>query len=425
MNRIHRINSILPLRKIAFQSSASWTFSAALADSASLSSGPAANASSRATGTSTGRVALRHREHVFILAYRERRFLKLLKFRCEEATRCFRCAALRVKIRAVKKPGDINRNSQQLLRLTGERGTDHNSRIWILKCLCCGHVYGSNSTDAFERKCPNCQRGTAGLRVPTERDGRDWTREEHILAFQLYNRIPFGRIHMRNPEIIELAALLGRKVGSVSRKLANFSRLDPVHRARHVHGLEHGARGEEEVWKEFAEHPEALAFESARLLAERLGRRLEEVAEIEQADLPPPGAEREAVVKLRVNQAFFRQRVLSAYEFRCCVTGLNVRPLLVASHIIPWAEDPANRLNPRNGLCLNALHDRAFERGLMWIEPNFVIRLSRAVREATTAPKQTLDWLLSFDGKRLLLPSNFQPDEKLLAKHAARWGRRP
>lgn len=229
---------------------------------------------------------------------------------------------------------------------------------------------------------------------------------------------------MRNPEIIELAALLGRKVGSVSRKLANFSRLDPVHRARHVHGLEHGARGEEEVWQEFAEHPEALAYESARLLAERLGRGIEEVAEIEPSDLPPAGEEREALVKLRVNQSFFRQRVLSAYEFKCCVTGLNMRPLLVASHIVPWAEDPSNRLNARNGLCLNALHDRAFERGLMWIERDFIIRLSPELREATTESKQTVDWLLSFDGKRLLLPANFQPDEKLLAKHAARWRRR-
>jgi putative restriction endonuclease len=320
----------------------------------------------------------------------------------------------------VKKPGDKNRNGQQLLRLTDARGTDHNSRIWILKCNQCLHIYGSNNTDAFERKCPKCQKGAAGLPIPTERDGEDWTREEHIIAFQLYNRIPFGTIHMRNPEIIELAALLGRKVGSVSRKLANFSRLDPFHHARDVHGLEHGAKGEEQVWQEFAKHPEALAFESARLLAQRLGHRIEEVAEIDESDLPPPGVEREALVKLRVNQAFFRQRVLSAYDFRCCVTGLMSRPLLVASHIVPWAEDAANRLNARNGLCLNALHDRAFDRGLMWIEPSFVIRLSPKLLETTKESKQTVDWLLSFDGKKLLLPAGFQPDSQLLAKHASR-----
>ena len=320
----------------------------------------------------------------------------------------------------MKKPGDINLHNQQLLRLTSERGTDHNSRIWILKCNLCLNVYGSDNTDAFERKCPKCQKGADGLPTPTERHGQDWTREEHIIAFHLYNRIPFGTIHMRNPALIELAALLGRKIGSVSRKLANFSRLDPIHKARDIHGLEHGAKGEEQVWNEFAEEPESLAFESARLLADLSGHRIEEVAEIDESDLPPPGIEREAVVKLRVKQGFFRQRVLSAYDFKCCVTGLRSRPLLVASHIVPWAEDAANRLNVRNGLCLNALHDRAFDRGLMWIESDFVVRLSSRFREKSTDSKQTLDWLLSFDGKRLLLPADFQPDEELLAKHASR-----
>lgn len=318
----------------------------------------------------------------------------------------------------MKALGHINRNNQQLLRLTAERGTDYNARVWVLQCRECLNIYGSNSTDAWERKCPKCQKGKTGLDIPAERDGEDWTREEHVIAFQLYSRIPFGTIHVTNPEVIELAALLGRTVGSASYKLANFSRLDPVHQARDVRGLEHGSKGEEEVWREFEERPEALVFESARLLGERLGYKVEQVAEIKESDLPPPGVEREALVKLRVSQSFFRQRVLSAYEFRCCVTGLTTRSLLTASHIIPWAEDANNRLNPRNGLCLNALHDRAFDRGLMWIEPNFVIRLSPDLGQVTADSKQTVDWLQSFDGKQLLLPVSFQPDCDLLAKHA-------
>ena len=320
----------------------------------------------------------------------------------------------------MKKPGDINHNGQQILRLTQVRGNGNNARVWVLKCRRCLNIYGSNGHDAFERKCPKCDKVEDGLPIPTERDGQDWTREEHIIAFQLYSRIPFGTIHMTNPQVIELAALLGRKVGSASRKLANFSRLDPVHQARDVRGLEHGSKGEADVWREFDERPEALAFESARLLAERLGFNVEQVAEIDESDLPPPGIEREALVKLRVNQSFFRQRVLAAYEFRCCVTGLMSRPLLVASHIVPWAEDAAHRLNPRNGLCLNALHDRAFDRGLMWVESDFVVRLSSKLREVTDDSKQTVDWLLSFDGKPLLLPKSFQPDRDFLAKHASR-----
>ena len=178
----------------------------------------------------------------------------------------------------------------------------------------------------------------------------NWSRAEHILAFNLYCKIPFGTIHMGNPRIIELARLIGRSVGSVSYKLSNFARLDPTLRARGIQGSPHGAKGEEKAWDEFAHQPEALAYESERLLADRLGKPLEEVAEIEVKDLPAAGIEREATVRVRVNQSFFRRRIISAYEFRCCVTGLAVPELLVASHIVPWAQDDANRLNPRNGL---------------------------------------------------------------------------
>ena len=316
------------------------------------------------------------------------------------------------------KPGERNRNAQQILRITEARGTDHNARVWILKCGACGHIYGCNSTDVFERKCPACQRGKAGLEIPTERDGENWSREEHIIAFNLYSQIPFGSIHMRNPKVIELAAVLGRKVGSVSYKLANFARLDPALQARGIRGMTRGAKGEEAVWDEFASHSEQLAFESERLLAQRLGQSIEAVAEIEVDDLPPPGLEREAIVRLRVNQSFFRRRVLSAYHHRCCVTGLLIQPLLVASHIVPWADDEANRLNPRNGLCLNALHDRAFDRGLMFVDETMHVRFARRLHDEAA---DAADWLLAFDGRTLILPAKFSPDSGLLAQHRERW----
>ena len=250
------------------------------------------------------------------------------------------------------------------------------------------------------------------------RHNQDWTREEHILAFNLYCKIPFGSIHMNNPRIIELARILGRKVGSVSLKLSNFARLDPALQARGIRGMKHGAKGEEEVWREFAAHPEILAFESERLLAERLGKPIEQVADLETEDLPPAGIEREATVRIRVNQKFFRDRILSAYNFRCCVTGLTVQPLLTASHIIPWSEDEKNRLNPKNGLCLNALHDRAFDRHLMWVENDFVVKFSPKLHTTANTAKETIDWLTKFEGSRLLLPKQFSPDLDFLKIHA-------
>lgn len=251
----------------------------------------------------------------------------------------------------------------------------------------------------------------------------NWTREEHIIAFNVYGQIPFGQIDEDTPEVQRLAQLVGRSVGAASRKLANFARLDPALQRRGIKGLTHGAKGEEEVWDEFAKDPEGLALESEKLVAARLGRSLEVTSEIETDDLPEAGVEREALVMLRVKQTFFRRRVLSAYRFQCCVTGLTNRQLLVASHILPWADDAANRLNPRNGLSLNALHDKAFDRHLMWIDSDFIVRLSPKICESNGASKQTVDWLMSFDGKPLLLPGNFQPDPALIAKHASRCAR--
>lgn len=250
------------------------------------------------------------------------------------------------------------------------------------------------------------------------RANENWTRAEHVLAFNLYCQIPFGKIHMGNPRVVELATLLGRSVGAVSYKLTNFARLDPALQARGIRGNTHGAKGEEEVWREFADHPEALAFESERLLAERLGKPIEQVAEIDVRDLPPPGEERDAIVKVRVNQAFFRRRILSAYEFRCCVTGIPTAELLVASHIVPWASDAANRLNPRNGLCLNALHDRAFDRGLMYVDGELTVRFTDRIERQARRDDASLAWLLSFEGQPLRLPAHFTPDSDLLGRHA-------
>ena len=246
------------------------------------------------------------------------------------------------------------------------------------------------------------------------RYGEKWTLDELRLAFSLYSEIPFGKIHMRNSQVLELATLLGRTPGSVSMKLSNLARFDPALQARGIAGLTRGAKGEEEVWNEFRRDPEGLAFESQRLLAERLQQPIEAVAQIKVDDLPRAGVEREAVVRVRVNQAFFRKRILSAYEFRCCVSGITNRELLVASHIVPWSQDPANRLNARNGLCLNALHDRAFDRGLMWIDDELNVRFGARLQDGRM---RGLDWLLAFNGKPLDLPKHFRPDPELLARH--------
>ena len=55
-----------------------------------------------------------------------------------------------------------------------------------------------------------------------------WTREELILAFNLYLKLPFGKMHKRTPEIIELANLLGRTPSSIGMRLGNFASVDHI-----------------------------------------------------------------------------------------------------------------------------------------------------------------------------------------------------
>ena len=70
----------------------------------------------------------------------------------------------------------------------------------------------------------------------------NWTREELMIAFNLYCKIPFGRVSQTNMDIISLANILGRTPLSVSMKLANFARLYPVLQARGIRGALHGSK---------------------------------------------------------------------------------------------------------------------------------------------------------------------------------------
>lgn len=243
-----------------------------------------------------------------------------------------------------------------------------------------------------------------------------WTREELIIAFNLYCKIPFGQIDHRNSAVIALADVLGRTPASLSWKLANFARLDPALQARGIKGASHGSKGEIAVWEEFNNNWDSLAFESERLLANLTHQSLEELNGLKEEDLPKDGLEREQIVKVRVNQRFFRTTVLTSYASRCCITGLAIPVLLSASHIAPWAKDPNNRMNPRNGLCLNLLHHKAFDAGLITITPEFRVRVSASLATSTT-PEANETFFARYDNQLAQLPRRFLPDASLLEWH--------
>jgi putative restriction endonuclease len=185
---------------------------------------------------------------------------------------------------------------------------------------------------------------------------------------------------------------------------------------RNIIGASHGSKLDVEIWGEFNQDWERLSFESEKLLAKRTGKQVESVAEIETLDLPKEGKEREAFVKVRVNQSFFRRTVLAAYNFRCCITGLDISDLLNASHIVPWSKDELNRVNPRNGLCLNAMHDRAFDRGVLTITPDYKVKISKSIKQKNITEAVNY-YLLRYDGSEINLPSRFLPDVNFLKYH--------
>jgi putative restriction endonuclease len=243
----------------------------------------------------------------------------------------------------------------------------------------------------------------------------NWSREELILAFNLYCKVTFTKINASNKDIKAFALLIGRSNSAVALKLANFARLDPELQKRGVSGMEHGSKGEETIWKEFNNNWDQLAYESETLLAKYEGVPIEEIADNEEVYVPKLGLDKEALVKIRINQKFFRKTVLASYENKCCITGIRIPQLLNASHIIPWSKDTENRVNPHNGLCLNALHDRAFDKGLITVTPDFKIKVSPILLNSKSS--ETLNFITHFHDQAIIKPTRFVPVNEFLEYH--------
>ena len=251
--------------------------------------------------------------------------------------------------------------------------------------------------------------------------GKGWTHDELLAVCNLYFTLPFGQMHSRNPIIIQMADALGRTPGSVAMKLVNFASLDPTHQARGVSGLKGTSRADREMWEEFHSQWDSAVAESEMAL-ERL---------IPAEEAPPKGrtpeyqlprkphsgpTEREATIRVRAGQQFFRKAVLAAYGARCCITGNPIPELLTASHILPWAEYPEHRTKPENGLCLAAHFDRAFDKGLVTFDEQLRLKLSPQLR--CWLPDTALEReFLPMESAKLRMPERFPPDKSFLEMH--------
>jgi len=244
---------------------------------------------------------------------------------------------------------------------------------------------------------------------------RNWTEYELLIAMNLYCRLSFGQCNSRNRLVNEVARKMDRTAGSISRKLGNIASLDPRHQARGVGGLPNTSKLDRKVWSDFQDNWSAMADRSESAFETLMGGTVpgKPVPEIEQ---PSGLSEVERMVKTRRLQNFFRNAVLSSYENRCALTGIAVPHLLIASHIIPWSENENRRADPTNGLCLNALHDKAFDRHLITFDEDCRLVVSGFLKKGEI-PEFQAENFTKLEGAKLTLPHRFAPDPSALEEH--------
>ena len=260
-----------------------------------------------------------------------------------------------------------------------------------------------------------------------------WTREHFLIALNLYRKLPFGKLDKGNPLIIQVAERMGRSPGSLAMKLVNFASLDPVITGSGRKGLSGATKQDRVMWEEFNSGLSDLGPESEQLLHDlftsdesvELDFLSSTKVQIERPRSFDGPTETSSTVKVRRGQQLFRQSVLSSYSVRCCISGIDHPRLLVASHIRPWHAFPADRLDPRNGLCLSSLHDAAFDWGLFTLDEDFKVvlgpelgkRLDREMIRQNFEP---------FAGQPIRLPSKLaEPSQEFLEYHRSEvFGRR-
>lgn len=255
-----------------------------------------------------------------------------------------------------------------------------------------------------------------------------WTRDELLMVLNLYHKLPFGQVSARQPVVIDLAKRLGRTPASVSMKLGNLASFDPTLKLRGIRGLTGASILDGEVWEEFQGNLQEFIPLSQELFDALFIESGNEVVEV----IPGTGircrkilltGDTETVIltKQRRGQDYFRDVVLNNFANRCGLTGLPVRELLIASHILPWQNHESERLNVRNGICLNRLHDAAFDQGLISFDGELRMIVSSKLR--SYLPQQAIKTHFeAYEAKVLDLPDDALPPEPaFLSAHKVRF----
>lgn len=163
------------------------------------------------------------------------------------------------------------------------------------------------------------------------------------------------------------------------------------------------------------------AYEPQERTADEIAARLSDGKSVstellKHFDITKEGRDQESKSRVRIGQAYYRKMILSLYSGKCCVTGVDIPMLLRASHIVGWAEDKANRMNPENGLCLSGTYDLAFDQHLISFDEKYRMILGHEIRDHFTNAF-TKDCFERYEGKQINLPSKYLPSQSLLEAH--------
>lgn len=132
-------------------------------------------------------------------------------------------------------------------------------------------------------------------------ESKPWVRQQLLVAFSLYVRLPFGRLHARNPDIIQHTMLMGRTPSSLAMKLTNIASLDPAITSTGRVGLKGASNADRAMWLEMK--ADWLAFSAqmdaaVSLLADPLQQAWSDVRE--ESPINYQGMSKEAITQVRI-----------------------------------------------------------------------------------------------------------------------------
>jgi putative restriction endonuclease len=121
------------------------------------------------------------------------------------------------------------------------------------------------------------------------------------------------------------------------------------------------------------------------------------------------------VVRRRIHQQAFRQRVLGAYRSQCSLCRLRHLALLDAAHITADAEEDGEPVIS-NGVALCKLHHAAYDKHFISITPDYVVRVRQSILDETDGPMLE-HGLKDLHGKAIIVPARAanQPDKDRLS----------